>query len=186
MCVCVCALSSHRNICCVDCACAGAQVRGATPTGLKLTDASNTDVDAIFEAITGSGGGAAVATTRELLPRLWPMAVQAGTTDPRIAALRAEAQRCRDEAVAVHVVLEAVLSTEGAEREIRSLSGEDAPVVAQLGAIVLKRNMKLGEIVSKCTCAIKRAQGLHTSNSIRSWCSGGRAPRLLDHLHCEA
>ena len=36
------------------------------------------------------------------------------------------------------------------QERLRAVQGANAPVIAQLGGIVMKRNLKLGEV---CTCA---------------------------------
>ena len=123
------------------------QMRGTSVTGLKLT-AGNHDIDKLFDSITG-GAGAATATVKELTALLWPMAVKAGVTDPLIEGFLAEAAESRKEAESVRVTLEALEATEAAEKQLREQTGVDAPVVAQLGNLVQKRNMKVGEVIAK-------------------------------------
>lgn len=123
------------------------QMRGTSVTGLKL-QAGNKDIDQIFDSITG-GGGAATATVKQLTSVMWPMAQKAGVVDPVIESLNSQAAACRVEKQTVRQALEALEATEAAEAQLRATTGDDAPVVAQLGNLVQKRNMKVGEVIAK-------------------------------------
>ena len=123
------------------------QMRGTNVTGLKLT-ASNQDIDRLFDSVTG-GGGAAVASVKDITALLWPIAAKAGVPDPKIEEYLAKASGCRDQAALLLKALDALKSTENVEIQLRSLRGGSAPVLAQIGALLIKRNMKVGEVVSK-------------------------------------
>ena len=123
------------------------QMRGTSVTGLKM-HAGNHEIDYLFDSITG-GGGAATATVKQLVAVLWPMAQKAGVTDPEIERLNAKATACREEKKTVITALDALEATESTEAELRANIGDDAPVVAQLGHLVQKRNMKVGEVIAK-------------------------------------
>ena len=64
-------------------------------------------------------------------------------------------------------------ATEQAEQQLNTVQGKDAPVAAQIGACLRKRNLKLGEIVGKWG-SLKRvdfrvsALGIPTRRSCRS------------------
>ena len=119
-------------------------MRANNSTGLRLS-ASNADIDATFESITTSG----IAKVKDVHKVLWPLAVKSDIQDPRVTKFLEEAEACRVEAAAVQKVIEALKVSNDAEQEVRSVQGSDAPVEAQIGFIVRKRNMKLGEVVNK-------------------------------------
>jgi hypothetical protein len=118
-------------------------------TGLKLKEASNSDIDRVFEAMMIGPGGGSTAALKDVHAALWALGARAGHVDPRIEKLLSAAATNRQEAKSVQTVLASVEAVEQAEQHLRSLTGDDAPVVAQLGAYVIKRNMKLGEVVAK-------------------------------------
>ena len=113
---------------------------------LKLK-ATNHDIDKLFDSITG-GGGAAAASAKEVLARLSAIAIKAGVPDPVIETRKAEAVKCRAEADKVQEAVEAVEASIHCDAQLASSLGGNAPVIAQLGAIVIKRNLKLGEVVA--------------------------------------
>jgi hypothetical protein len=119
-------------------------VRANNSTGLRVS-ASNADIDATFESITTSG----VAKVKDVHKVLWPLAVKSDIQDPRVTKFLEEAEACRVEAAAVQKVIEALKVSNDAEQEVRSVQGSDAPVEAQIGFILRKRNMKLGEVLNK-------------------------------------
>lgn len=122
------------------------QLRGQGVTALKLS-ASNQEIDLLFDSITGGGGGA-TASAKELLPPMWPFAVQASVPDPRIETLLAEAEEHRAVAKEYRDAIMAMQQTLDAEEQLDGTQGGHAPVIAQIGAILLKRNMKVGEVMA--------------------------------------
>ena len=117
-------------------------------SGLKL-DATNNltsnEIDKLFDSITGGGGGA-VATIKEIKPKLLDSRRTAATPIPERDQLIEEAAKCKEQAATVLLAIEAVNAYDEAIVELNSKQGHNAPVIAQLGAIVIKRNLKLGEV----------------------------------------
>ena len=122
------------------------QLRSTAATGLKVT-ASNAEMDTLFDAFSG-GGAAAVATVSQVHSKLWSFAKLASVADPQVEEFMAAAEACREEAKLVQVAIDAVHAYEEAAKKVPA-SGADAPVVAQLGTLVQKRNMKVGEVIAK-------------------------------------
>ena len=116
-------------------------------SGLKLP-VTNLEVDRLFESMTG-GGGAACASAKEIVTCLSGFAIKAGIPDDRVEKAKAEAARCRDEGARVQGAANALRAAAECEVQLEMSVGSNAPVIAQLGSIVIKRNLKLGEVIAK-------------------------------------
>ena len=117
-------------------------------SGLKLdatNNLTNSEIDKFFDSITGGGGGA-VATIKEIKPKLNEARRTAATPVPEQDLLMEEAAKSKEQAATVLLAIEAVNAYDEAMVELNSKQGHNAPVIAQLGAIVIKRNLKLGEV----------------------------------------
>ena len=117
-------------------------------SGLKLdatNNLTNSEIDKLFDSITGGGGGA-VATIKEIKPKLNEARRTAATPVPEQDLLMEEAAKSKEQAATVLLAIEAVNAYDEAMVELNSKQGHNAPVIAQLGAIVIKRNLKLGEV----------------------------------------
>ena len=135
------------------------QLRGVHNGALKMTASGNSSIDKLFDSITG-GGGAAAASLKDLEAHMWPCARRARVPDPRTDKLIEEATGKRAEAAAVRTILDALDAADAAVAQLEGQTGEQTPVVAQIGALLLKRNMKVGEVM---VCALRQLpySGLH-------------------------
>jgi hypothetical protein len=123
------------------------QFRNLLRAQLKL-NATNKEIDAVFDGVTG-GAGAALASVKELRAVLGAIAARAGVADPAIEAFLAKAAASRAHAETVGAALEALRACLQVMGQLDKSSGGNAPVLAQIGGIVMKRNLKLGEVIAK-------------------------------------
>ena len=118
------------------------KVRGSL--GIK---ANNHEIDKFFNSMDEDGGGS--LDLGELKPALKYLLDAAQGAEDEAARLRAVALELRDKAAQTEA---AALATEAAEREeaeLERLKHELGPPDVQLGNLILKRNMKIGDVLTK-------------------------------------
>jgi Ca2+-binding EF-hand superfamily protein len=112
--------------------------------------ADNKEIDHFFDSVDEDRGG--TLEVKELKGALRTLSKAAGAADAEAAALRAKAQSCRALAEQMQQASEATAATEKEEKELAQMKldhGMGGKVDIQLGAIITKRNLKIGDLVSK-------------------------------------
>ena len=118
------------------------KVRGSL--GIK---ANNHEIDKFFNSMDEDGGGS--LDLGELKPALKFLLDAAQGAEDEAARLRAAALELRDKATQTEAAAQATLCAEREEAELYRLKHELGPPDVQLGNIILKRNMKIGDVLTK-------------------------------------
>jgi Ca2+-binding EF-hand superfamily protein len=108
--------------------------------------ADGKEIDAFFASMDVDGGGS--LDLSELQPMLKKLQQGAANADQEAADQRREAVALRAKAASVREVAAATSAHEQADARLRQLQQVEN-VGAKLGAMIVKRNMKLGEVVQK-------------------------------------
>jgi len=113
---------------------------------LRVLQADNKDIDAFFSTMDEDGGG--TVSNAELKPALKMLQKKSLALEADASNLRAQAEGLKSKADGIQKL--AVL-TEGIERdEAAHQEAQDRlPVSVKLGAVITKRNLKVGELISK-------------------------------------
>ena len=105
-------------------------------TGLKLSGASNAELDRVFDEVTG-GGGAALAVPKALKPRLEKAMERAAMPEPLVAALEQRAAAKRVAVAEVERAIEALAAVHEAEA-LEEVQRERAVLAARRTAAALQ------------------------------------------------
>ena len=125
-------------------------------SGLKLSGASNHDIDRVFDEVAG-GGGAALASSKALKPRLEKALEKAALREPQLEQAEAAAAAKRQRAADVRGALESLCASREADAKLAAVSGATAPVALQLSSLVAKKGLKLADVLGKWGASVSRA-----------------------------
>jgi len=120
-------------------------VTGKDKKSLGLV-ADNKEIDAFFSLMDADGGGSLELS--ELKPALKKLQDRSAKADQDAANLKASAASLRERAAGVIKLAETTEEVEAEEKRLSSAVA-DMRVDAKIGALILKRNLKVGELVKK-------------------------------------
>ena len=108
--------------------------------------AQNKDIDAFFATMDSDGGGSLQLT--ELKPALKKLQEQSQNADATAAKMRQNAEALLQKAVEIKQLAAETKAVEDEEAKLRDMQ-EGQSAESKLGAVILKRNMNLGELITK-------------------------------------
>jgi DNA repair exonuclease SbcCD ATPase subunit len=129
-------------------------------TGLKLSGATNAELDRVFDEVTG-GGGAALAAPKALKPRLEKALERAATPEPLVAALEQRAAAKRGALAPVERAIEALAAVheaealEEAQRERAVLAARRTAAALQAAVVEAEKARAAEEAAAKEAAALK-------------------------------
>ena len=132
-------------------------------TGLKLSGATNAEIDGVFDEVTG-GGGAALAAPKALKPRLEKALERAATPEPLVAALEQRAAAKRGALAPVERALEALAAVheaealEEAQRERAVLAARRTAAALQAAVVEAEKARAAEEAAAKEAAALKEKE----------------------------
>jgi len=118
------------------------KVRGSL--GIK---ANNAEIDNFFNSMDEDKGGS--LDLSELKPALKFLLESAHGAEAEAVALQELAAQLKEKALQTEEAARATELAEKEEQELERIKGGDGPPDVQLGALIMKRNLKIGDVVTK-------------------------------------
>lgn len=110
--------------------------------------ATNVEIDAFFDSVDDDGGGS--LDFEELKIAMRKLYKAAGAADAEAAGLREKAEECRRLAAQLQEAHDATASADQEEQRLEEMKKRNSTDVApQLGNLIVKRNLKIGDLTSK-------------------------------------
>ena len=110
--------------------------------------ADNKEIDAFFDSVDEDGGGA--LDFEELRVAMRKLYKAAGAADAEAAGLREKADECRKLAAQLQEAYDTAAAADKEEQRLDEMKTKNSTDVApQLGNLIVKRNLKIGDLTSK-------------------------------------